>query len=71
MYHLSVQAVDERMINVHYYYYYCYCILRRCTDSEVAFSPKNAYNTPLFVSIPRLKPRGLPNVVQDGIGCVT
>ena len=23
MYHVSVQSVDERMINVHYYYY-CY-----------------------------------------------
>ena len=22
MYHVSVQGVDERMINVHYYYYY-------------------------------------------------
>ena len=24
MYHLSVQGVDERMINVHYYYYSCH-----------------------------------------------
>ena len=22
MYHVSVQGVEERMINVHYYYYY-------------------------------------------------
>ena len=24
MYHVSVQGVDERMINVYYYYYYYY-----------------------------------------------
>ena len=24
MYHVSIQGIDEHMINVHYYYYYYY-----------------------------------------------